>query len=444
MALKWLLRCFSLLSIGLLTACSSMVNFFDAPREGQAAEVTSLGKMPKYYIVKKGDTLPSISREYGISERAIILWNDLKSPYRVEVGQKLQFFSPKSLADKDVNDIENNRNDVNSASVDDDSKMAQSQLDDNQDALIQADTPIVKSQNKPSKTIKNTENSQDDLTETKPQIEVSAADTKDTKKDENLTSQSSKALKTAQSNYYIVQRGDTLTAIARDFNLTLAQVAMINQIKPPYNIYIGEKLLVNSDLYVAKVDKPNQTNEQASASVAEVALQSLDKSKPSNKPQVINQPPKPDTVVQKQKSKPESVVLKANDKATSQAPIANNSVEYAGIQWQLPLKGKITSNDTIWLVNAKAGDSVRSAAKGNVIYAGVGINGYGYMVIIDHGNEYLSAYGNLASSSVKEGQSVSQGQIVGQLGKFNGESQLDFEIRYKGDLISPNKVFNET
>ncbi|MCF6767720.1 LysM peptidoglycan-binding domain-containing protein [Thiotrichales bacterium 19S11-10] len=406
-----LLKCILAVGVGLISGCASMSEFFsaDQPRQGQAATIKTLAKMPKYYVVQPGDTLPSISRRYGISERAIILWNNLEAPYRVHVGQRLQFFDP--------NQVVNNSNMANTDNDNNANDLQEPPVNRQQNALIQSDTPVVEAQ-KPI-----TENTYKENLKTEYLKEDNSSDMTYSEPVITQTKLEPVSERPEGVDYYRVTSGDTLLSIAKSYDLTLTQIATINHIDPPYDIYIGQKLLVNEALYKEKLAKqlPSQTatksvvkKEVSSQVVATDAINSLEKS----------------TVVQ---------IQPQTKKVTSVT-----DVEYAGINWQLPLKGTIKNEDKVWLISGYNNQSILASASGKVIYAGVGVNGYGKMVIIDHGNNYLSAYANLDSLSVQEGQSIQQGQIVGKLGKFKGETQLGFEVRYQGELIPPSKLFNQT
>jgi len=73
-----------------------------------------------------------------------------------------------------------------------------------------------------------------------------------------------------------------------------------------------------------------------------------------------------------------------------------------------------------------------------VVYSGSGLVGYGNLVIIKHGETYLSAYGNNRRLLVKEGQKVKGGQIISELGsRTAGRPILHFEIRRQGDPVNP-------
>ena len=67
-------------------------------------------------------------------------------------------------------------------------------------------------------------------------------------------------------------------------------------------------------------------------------------------------------------------------------------------------------------VRATAGNAVRAAADGSVVYAGGNLRGYGKLVIVKHDATFLSAYGNNEALTVKEGDTVTKGQEIGRLG----------------------------
>ena len=86
----------------------------------------------------------------------------------------------------------------------------------------------------------------------------------------------------------------------------------------------------------------------------------------------------------------------------------------------------------------KAGDSVLAAGDGKVVYAGSGLRGYGELVIIKHNGTFLSAYAHNRKILVKEGQAVSRGQKVAEMGSTDTDTvKLHFEIRKQGKPVDP-------
>jgi murein DD-endopeptidase MepM/ murein hydrolase activator NlpD len=85
------------------------------------------------------------------------------------------------------------------------------------------------------------------------------------------------------------------------------------------------------------------------------------------------------------------------------------------------------------------GVPVAAADGGYVSYAGWSAVGYGYMVLIDHGNGYSTLYGHLNAWYVDPGQAVARGQIIGAMGSTGNSTgpHLHFEIRYGGVSQNP-------
>jgi hypothetical protein len=77
------------------------------------------------------------------------------------------------------------------------------------------------------------------------------------------------------------------------------------------------------------------------------------------------------------------------------------------------------------------GNAVFAADSGVVVFAGWSEFGYGYMVVLDHGNGWQTAYGHLSSVGVTCGQSVGIGTVIGAVGSTGNStgSHLHFEMR---------------
>lgn len=84
------------------------------------------------------------------------------------------------------------------------------------------------------------------------------------------------------------------------------------------------------------------------------------------------------------------------------------------------------------------GTPVVAAATGTVVYAGNGLRGYGNLLIVKHNANFLTAYAHNRALLVKEGQKVTQGQQIAEMGDSDSNRvALHFELRYDGKSIDP-------
>lgn len=89
-------------------------------------------------------------------------------------------------------------------------------------------------------------------------------------------------------------------------------------------------------------------------------------------------------------------------------------------------------------IEAAAGTPVQAAEAGRVIFAGNGPRGYGNLVIIKHDDELLSVYAHNRKLLVKEGDRVTRGQRIAEVGATGTDSaRLGFEVRRQGKPIDP-------
>jgi lipoprotein NlpD len=145
-----------------------------------------------------------------------------------------------------------------------------------------------------------------------------------------------------------------------------------------------------------------------------------------------------------------SVQAAASPPAAAVAPRGTPTPGTAGdpdqLDWAWPAKGKIVAgfSETANLkgidIAGTAGEPVRASAAGRVVYAGSGLRGYGKLIIIKHNATYLSAYAHNREILVKEGQQVTRGQKIAEMGNSDAEQvKLHFEIRRLGKPMDPAK-----
>jgi lipoprotein NlpD len=141
--------------------------------------------------------------------------------------------------------------------------------------------------------------------------------------------------------------------------------------------------------------------------------------------------------------------VKAAEEKKHQA-LASTPAPAPSVEWVWPAQGKIvsrfiaspasimsSSNKGIE-IQGTLGQAIRSTAAGKVVYSGAGVRGYGNLIIIKHDKNYLSAYAYNQKLLVKEGEDVTAGQIIAEMGKAEtGRVLLHFEIRYNGQPVDP-------
>jgi len=90
-------------------------------------------------------------------------------------------------------------------------------------------------------------------------------------------------------------------------------------------------------------------------------------------------------------------------------------------------------------IDGNTGDAVYASDNGVVVYAGWNNWGYGYVVVISHGNGWQTLYAHLSAYNVGCGQSVYQGTVVGAMGATGNASgsHLHFEMMYNGTKVNP-------
>ena len=274
---------------------------------------------------------------------------------------------------------------------------------------------------------------------------------------------------------YTVKKGDTLYSIGLEFGYDYKEVAAANSITAPYGIKVGQQLKFTplkdkadstklGEVKPAEVKNhgavvitPIKTEPTTAASTPKIPLiitepkairepYSIDA---MNKPIIVATPAKltetkaidikpADTIKPHTDVKPETKPDNKTDVATDEDQ-----------EWIWPTNGKVVTsfnegNNKGIDIAGLQGQAINASAAGKVIYSGSDLRGYGKLVIIKHNKTYLSVYAHNSRILVKEGQQVSRGQKIAEMGNTDSDKvALHFEIRQQGKSVDPTKFVTQ-
>ncbi|MDH2916122.1 MAG: peptidoglycan DD-metalloendopeptidase family protein [Gallionella sp.] len=239
---------------------------------------------------------------------------------------------------------------------------------------------------------------------------------------------------------HIVQKGDTLYSIAFVNGVDYRDVAEWNDIKDPSAIQIGQQLKLN-----IPVDE-SVTQRVEVKPVVPLAPPKLGGIK--NQPKVGRLAYSEDALAKAdrmQEDVPQNASAAVAAKPQVINPAKDDGPEEA-MEWGMPTNGKViadfseSANRKGVDITGKRSQAIVASASGKVVYSGSGLRGYGKLIIIKHNKTFLSAYAHNDQILVKEGQSVSKGQKIAEMGNTDADQvKLHFEIRKLGKPVDPAK-----
>ena len=247
--------------------------------------------------------------------------------------------------------------------------------------------------------------------------------------------------KDGRPQIYVVQKGDTLFSIAFNYGLDYRDIAELNSIQNRGIIYVGKELRLPSASTSTVVrtmveSKPLEVPVKSQPKVAklpytEQAVAQIEK--------IQEEPQKSEPlIVTKIQPKPEIKPEAKTDGVTDD--------DGSSLEWSMPTSGSLISGFSETAsrkgidIAGKLGQAIVASSAGKVVYSGSGLRGYGKLVIIKHNKTYLSAYAHNDQLLVKEGQNVSKGQKIAEMGNTdNDQVSLHFEIRRFGKPVDPAK-----
>ncbi len=278
-----------------------------------------------------------------------------------------------------------------------------------------------------------------------------------------------------QEKIYTVQTGDTLWSIAQKNDLTFRELCELNTnfkgaaLTETSNIQAGDELIVTKqeatlEVRITKIEtwqeeipyttetsksneynvgtkKTTQTGENGIRSVTAQRVYDTNGTQLSQQilsTEVIKEPVTEKIVVGTKKVTTSTSYITGSGQFIWPVPGYRNCSRWYG--------GSHKGVD----ICAAAGTPIYASAGGTVTKAGYNKagagTGYGYSIIINHGNGYTTVYAHCLSLAVHAGQTVKQGQLIGYVGSTGRSSgnHCHFEIRRNGSYIAPQNVFNRS
>jgi murein DD-endopeptidase MepM/ murein hydrolase activator NlpD len=226
---------------------------------------------------------------------------------------------------------------------------------------------------------------------------------------------------------WTVESGDTLRGIANRTGVSLSVIAAANGIAEPYDVRVGQKLVIpRQRSHLVK------SGETLSGIAERYGV-------PSSQIAIANSLPASRAVRTGQRL----IIPAVLPESATAAPTTPGRPHFARphdgavlLGWARRPDGG--GHDGIDFA-VRTGDMIRASASGTVIFAGPGGRRFGTLVVVDHGNGWHTAYGNLARATVKAGDPIKAGERLGIGGLAGAATQpeVHFEVRQGDKPVDP-------
>ncbi|MFD1701387.1 peptidoglycan DD-metalloendopeptidase family protein [Methylopila henanensis] len=267
---------------------------------------------------------------------------------------------------------------------------------------------------------------------------------------------------------HVVEPGQTLSAVSRQYGVSRSAIADANGISPDTMVRVGQRLQIpgGGTAQVARVapapasaagEPRMQFVQGAQAKGAEASK--IEASKPaSQKVAAAQQALKPSV---SGSPAPQAPAFAGAPSKASDAPDPSDNVKTASVKvdpapaaassgpnFRWPVRGRVisgygskangTTNDGINLA-VPEGTEVKASDDGVVAYAGSELKGFGNLVLVRHSNGWVTAYAHNSALNVKRGDTVRRGQIIAKSGSTGNVTtpQLHFEVRKGATAVDP-------
>lgn len=270
--------------------------------------------------------------------------------------------------------------------------------------------------------------------------------------------------------FHTVRQGESLSQIGQFYRVSPQTLVRLNRLQPPYRIFANQQIALRSQQAAAPV-VPLRPGPSRIIKVPYPAPKPVMAPPAAATPMTIAQPPAATTWQPVSPPAPITTMpVSAADQTALNSLLSDARARFAtgsddrqetrrtgsypikagtkAPRFRRPVNGRIVSsfgktadggrNDGINIAAAR-GRAVRTAASGEVVYADNEIEGYGNLVLLRHGDGWMTAYAHLDKLLVSRGEWVENGQTIGTVGSTGSVSspQLHFEIRKDAKALDP-------
>jgi murein DD-endopeptidase MepM/ murein hydrolase activator NlpD len=286
---------------------------------------------------------------------------------------------------------------------------------------------------------------------------------------------------------HVVQPGDQVSALSRQYGVPVEDIVAANELNRPYIIIPEQRLAIprggnwsvgNGALVAAVPSQPTVNTAPANnapandpnvtigsgAPVAEPTQTTPSQAAPPSQAGTSKAPPVavatgtgapvaagPVPRVRPAGQSKAAMFIAEKPKSSPAKPARSTPKPGVSGGFLLPVQGRIVSdfgpksgglhNDGINIA-APRGTPIQATEAGTIAYAGDGLPGFGNLILIRHPDGWTSAYAHADTVAVKRGEAVSRGQTIGQVGSTGSvkEPQLHFELRKHDKAVNPKPL----
>ncbi|CDX12273.1 Peptidase M23 [Mesorhizobium sp. ORS 3324] len=349
-------------------------------------------------VVREGETISGLARQYHVPADAIIKVNGLDASKGIRTGQKI-VIPAYAYSSKTGPKVADNAKPANTPK---------------QPAGAPEKVAVLPQQPK--------------LKDGKSAAQVDASAAASGSKNAKAAPQmaSAQAKPASAGGTYTVQQGDSLSSIARKTGVSATALKQANGMKDGL-LKIGQTLKV-----------------PAGGTVAVAAAKPAVAAKPTVDPvtTATTQPPAKTTPSQTLASyTPPKKDAKVIQQAEDEDAVAPDATGIGKMRW--PVRGRVISGfgagkDGVDIA-VPEGTPIKAAENGVVIYAGDGLKEFGNTVLVRHENGLVTVYGHASSIEVQRGQKVKRGQEIALSGMSGTTDapKLHFEVRKNSAPVDP-------